>query len=510
MHCWRFAAPVAAALLAGCAGLPADHGRDGVAALLKERGREVAGQGAGDDAARRMLADTSGRPLGIHDAVRIALVGNPRLKSEYARLGFAAAEVYNAARLSNPRLSFGYLFVDERGATDKIDLGLTQSFTELLLLPARNRFAQGEFERVQRAVAAEIQALAADVEAAFYIHAGARQIAAMREAVARAARVSADLAERFFKAGNIGRLELSREQAAATQAELDALQAQAEATRTELALARLLGAPMNPARWSVDPRLPAPVETEDEMALLTKLADGARLDLAAARRRVELQADALGVTRRWRYLGDIEVGVQAERDTDRTRHLGPSLSLELPLFNQGQGRVARAEAELQGAEAELAALELDIVTGLSAAHAEVVNARTRTERYRTRLIPQREDVVQRTQEQVNYMLVGQFDLLLSKQQEYDAYQGYLEAVRDYWLARTELARQVGAPLPSAARAGGDALDVDALLAPKEAPMQHGPAPQTDHQGHDMKDMKDMKKPPEPRPEAQPHQHGEPQ
>jgi len=41
------------------------------------------------------------------------------------------------------------------------------------------------------------------------------------------------------------------------------------------------------------------------------------------------------------------------------------------------------------------------------------------------------------------MLVGAFELILAKQAEYDAYQEYVEAVRDYWVASAELERAVG-------------------------------------------------------------------
>jgi cobalt-zinc-cadmium efflux system outer membrane protein len=68
--------------------------------------------------------------------------------------------------------------------------------------------------------------------------------------------------------------------------------------------------------------------------------------------------------------------------------------------------------------------------------------------HRTALIPQRESVVARSQEQQNYMIIGVFELIQAKRQEYDAYQSYLEAIRDYWLARTDLMRAVGARLPS--------------------------------------------------------------
>ena len=469
--------PLIAAALAGCAGVPADRGADDLRKLAAGRGGyDLA---AADASPRKLVAEWLGQALSVDSAVRVALVNNPALKAEYAKLGFAAAEVYEAGRLSNPRLSASILFVDEPGLADKLDFGLTQSFTSLLLLRARSRFAQGEFERVKQAVGAQVLNLAADTEAAWYRLVGAWHLVTMREAVARAAQASADLAQRFFDAGNVNRLELAREQAAASQAQLELLRARAGVTLARGALNRLMGLTATEHDWKVSDQLPAPLAAEDSLSDLLKTADASRLDLAAARQRVTLRADALGVTRRFRYLGEVRVGVDVERDTDGSRHLGPGLSLELPIFNQGGGRIARAEAGLQEAEAELRSLEIAISNGVQHAAAEVAAAKARAGQYRQSLIPLREAIVARTQEEVNYMLVGQFELLLVKQQEYDAYQGYLEAVRDYWLARVELAREVGAALPSSAQGAAEVLDAEALTRPKGGGMQmnhHGDHP----------------------------------
>lgn len=500
---WRTArrwAPLAAALLAGCAALPADRGRDGVAALVQERGRQPpASVDAG--AATALVKSLIREPLAVDAAVRVALLNSPRLKAAYARLGFAAADVYEAGRLSNPRLSGSILFSDEPGALDQIGFGLAQSFTSLLLLPARSRLAEGAFEEAQARVAAEVLEVAADVEAAHYALAAAAQVAAMREAIARAAGLSADLAQRFFDAGNINRRQLATEQAAATQARLDADAAQAEVLHARIALGRLLGLPASGAAWSIAAGLPAPLAKEDLLEDLLARADRARVDLLAARKAVALHADALGVTRRFRYLGDIELGYETERETDGSRKHGPALSLELPLFNQNADEVARAEAALAQAEAALAELEIGIASGVHGAHAQVLAARARAERYRTSLIPQREEMVARAQEEVNYMLAGQFDLLLMKQQEYDAYQGYLETVRDYWLARVELTRHVGAPLPSSAQPTS-LIEIDRLTQP-QAPAQH-----QHHEGMNM-DHEQHAPPPEPEaPAGHPHHHGD--
>ena len=41
------------------------------------------------------------------------------------------------------------------------------------------------------------------------------------------------------------------------------------------------------------------------------------------------------------------------------------------------------------------------------------------------------------------MLIGVFDVLVAKREETAAYRGYVEAVRNYWLARAALADAMG-------------------------------------------------------------------
>ena len=48
------------------------------------------------------------------------------------------------------------------------------------------------------------------------------------------------------------------------------------------------------------------------------------------------------------------------------------------------------------------------------------------------------------------MIVSPFDTLRAKNAEYDAYAGYIEALRDYWLAQVALAREIGTGLPAIA------------------------------------------------------------
>jgi cobalt-zinc-cadmium efflux system outer membrane protein len=324
--------------------------------------------------------------------------------------------------------------------------------------------------------------LAADAEAAYFRLVGALQLRALRMAIANAAQASADLAQRFFDAGNISRLELALEQAAVAQARLDEMGADAEVIGTRTALNRLMGFAADGQDWQVTAELPAAPEAPSSDAALSDLlarARTTRLDLAAARARSDLAASALDVTQRTRLLGEFDVGVETERETDGSRITGPTLALELPIFNAGKGRAARAEAQWRNAESELQALEIEISNAVGRAHAGVGAARGRVEHYRQTLIPLREAIVARTQEDVNYMLRGQFELLVAKQQEYAAYSGYIEAVRDYWLARVQLAREVGGPLPASVAVATTPLVLPLPAVPGggvTTPATHDPAP----------------------------------
>ena len=497
-------------LLSGCATMPRDHGMSEVHSLVDQRsGGEhtwTTGPGSEDTTAAAVQTILS-LPLTADAAVQIALLRNPRIQSEYARLGIAQADIYEASRISNPTLSITALH--HSGEPTKFEGGLTADFAELLMLPARKRFAAGEYARTQQSIGAAILNLATDARAAWYSYISAQQVATMRSAVAAAAQTSAELAAKFFEAGNISALRYKLEEAAATQARLQAARANAEATHARSALNTVMGLAGAAALWTAADRLPAPLAADESADALLPLAQQQRLDLTAARQEATLREQGVSLTRRYRLLGKVDIGVAGERETDRTKLYGPSLSLQLPIFNQGQGAIARADAQLDDARARVAALELEIDSSVRLGVDRVSATHQIAEDYRAALIPQRETIVARTQEQQNYMLVGVFELLLAKQQEFDAYQGYLEAVRDYWLARVDLMRAVGAQLPSDRTSTESTIGPDEILHPPvDTSMQHAhhdgmsmpgmnmdsggqPAPKQPHGENHKQDMQNM-------------------
>ncbi|HWS27075.1 MAG TPA: TolC family protein [Xanthomonadales bacterium] len=468
------------AALAGCATPPKQAGIDAVDALVAAQLRPGIEPPTGERDARALAARVDAllaQALTLERAVSVALLNNPRVLAEYAQLGVSRGDLIDASRLPNPR--FGWLREDE-GDSNIYTQSLSQEFAAALLLPARTRISEAEYARVQQAIADAVIDLAADVEVAWFEALAAQQVAAMRAAVAKAAGLAAELAGRFHAAGNLPRLELALEQAAASTAAIESRRAAAQARSARSGLATLLG-----VRSSVSLELPASLAAPPpgryiEARLIARAAQE-RLDLAAAIRERQMRADTLDLAQSWRWLGSLELGVERETEDGDVRVRGLEASIELPIFQQGQAAIARAEGELAAADARLAQLRLAIDNEIALAVERVEVERQIAEDYRTLLLPQREAIVDGTQREVNFMFESAFELLRVKQEQYAAYQEYIEAVRDYWIARVELRRAVGGPLPDDDDEFEPTIGVEAIV---PNPNQTPDANAHDHHNHD--------------------------
>lgn len=465
----------------GCASVPADWGRQDAAARVAERGRPSTMSADAPTLVPRLL----GAPLTADSAVQLALMNNPDLRRHASQLGIAAAELYDAGRLANPSFSLTRLAGDSSAGANvpQLTLGIAFNFVNLLFLPANTRFAAAQFESAKLEFGAAAMDLAADVEAAWYEAVGAEQLARMREAARQAQGASAALAQRYFEAGNISARALAMERSAASQATLAAISARAASVEARIRLNRLMGLPADPQRWTLAARLAEPLAVDEDVAGLTRLALESRLDVIALRRRSQALSDRFGITRATRWVNGVEIGVERERDFDGALDVGPTLSLELPLFNWGGGRVAAIHAAFDRAEADLDARVLDVSNDVAAAASRASARRDLAHEYRDALVPQREAIVARMQEEQNYMLIGVFEVLAAKQQAYEAYSGYIEAVRDYWVARSHLTRVVGRRLPSSDVPAEPTIDADSIVRPQAAEGHHA-----DHSMHDGSGM----------------------
>ncbi len=401
--------------------------------------------GAADGEVATRVSALLAKPLGVDEAVQIALLGNRRLQGTYEDLMIAQADVVQAGLLRNPVLSGSLRFpLDQRGAPN-IEVGVEQDFLDVLLIPARKRLASSAFEAAKLRVGSEVLRLAADVRVAYFTLQGAQQVASMRRTIAEAGSASVELAQRQHDAGNISDLDLAGEQALYEQIRLDLARSEGEILGAREHLIRLMGLFGEGVSFTLPDRLPDLPAADPSLDHLETLAITRRLDVAAAREEAQTSAHQLALASGGRWLVG-GVGADVERDVDGKRVVGPTARLELPIFDQKQALLARLEAELRQRQERLAALAIDARSEVREARGRVLATRAVAVHYRSVVIPLRERIVALSQQHYDAMLLGVYQLLMAKQSEVTSYREYIEAVRDYWIARAELARATGGKL----------------------------------------------------------------
>lgn len=427
-----------------------------------------------DDSQRNEVTMTVGTLLQTNltaqSAVAIALLNNRSLQAEFEEVGISQADLAQAARLKNIEIAGSWRFPNRPPSLMNAEYSAAGDFLDLLTLPARKKIARRELEQTKLRVADSVLRLAADVQSAFYTLQASEELSKRLGIITEVNDAAADLAQRQYDVGNINDLELRNQQASAAQSRLDLMQAQAQARAERERLNRLLGLSGEQGKWKVASELSPVRETELPLENLESLAVSQRLDLAAARSQAETVAAALRLKKNTRFIPGVTVGVSSERDTDGQRVTGPNVTLELPLFDQGQPALARLAAQYRQARNHYEAMEINIRSEVRQMSDALLATRTAAEHYAKTLLPQRQKILRETLLHYNAMQKSSYELLAAKEREQIAERGYVEALRDYWIARAELERAVGGRLSS---------DVS----PAPSPVKTDSTPQEEHKNH---------------------------
>jgi cobalt-zinc-cadmium efflux system outer membrane protein len=384
--------------------------------------------------------------LTAQSCVGIALLNNRTLQAEFESLGISQAELAQATRLKNPEFVGTWKMPVSAIPGVNAEYALAQNFLDLIMLPARKKIATQNLESTKLRVAHEVLKLSEEVQRAFFTAQAQQQFVERLRIIVEINEAAADLAVRQHDAGNINDLELLNQKAAYDESKLDLAMSEAQVRSNRERLNRLLGLWGTQTAWQITDALPSLPEEEVPLEHLEAIAVNQRLDLAAARGEGIAIAGALKLKKDFRYLPGVSIGVDAERDLDRSWLVGPSLALEIPLFDQGQGQIAHLAAEYRRAQRHFEALAVNIRSEVREARDTLIAARDVADYHQKVLLPQRQRILREMLLQYNAMQKSSYDLLLAKEREQHEEKAAIEALRDYWIARAELERAVGGSL----------------------------------------------------------------
>lgn len=313
------------------------------------------------------------------EVVSVALCRNPALRAELTRIDAALATLDEARRPANPQLSMmGPIGPITAVATLLVPL------ESLWQMPNRTEAAARDADVAGEAVLMRALDVVRDAR---LLHVELGLAADRAEVRAELARIAAEIARIASVRAGVGEVSPLEERVLAADARTSADASDLAHTEAVMARARLVatlavddtpGSPLQ-ARFSTD------VATPPALRELIGFARVARPDARSA----ELAISAATARAGWERSRIVNLGALVE--TQWGQPAGPALRLggraDLPIFNQNQGGIGRAEAEVERATAQHEMVARTVIMEVTLAHARFEQATRSRQRFETEVLP---------------------------------------------------------------------------------------------------------------------------
>lgn len=305
------------------------------------------------------------------EAAVLAVLLNPTLRADRDRRGLARAQLLQAGLLPNPQLSYSKDYVtggNTAGTVSAFGLGASWDVDSLVTLLPKLTAAREDSRSVDLDIAwNEWQTAQAARTSAFRVIALEAQLASAREAD-QALQENTDTLQKAVEAHERTVLDLAASQSASQDAHATALEIEQELDRERLALKKAIGFPPDAEiRLQRGIDLPSKVDPPSERDLVGAVEDR-RLDLLGLKQGYQSQEATVRAAILAQF-PKIGLGFNQASDTSNVHTTGFGVTLDLPLFDRGQGTIATERATRQKLFDEYTArvfeARSDIATALS-------------------------------------------------------------------------------------------------------------------------------------------------
>jgi outer membrane protein, heavy metal efflux system len=378
--------------------------------------------------------------LTSEEAVSIALWNSPSFQATLADLGIARADLVEAGLLRNP--VFSYLFpLGPKQIEWTLQFPVDAIWQRPRRVAAARLSAQAVGERlVWDALTLVAQARTAHAEAVI----ADRRLQLTIENADLVQRL-ADITEARLRAGDISELEARAARGDAARAQVVRRAVEDERNLARLTLAGLLGLdmPVEQLRPIQAPVLDASTCGTEAARLEDALAS--RPDVRAA----EIGIEAAAQRARWErsrvvtLIGILDGNGRGTQGAD----VGPGVSLDVPIFSRNQGAIGRADAEVERASRQYAAVRNQVMSDVRSATIRVRQSDQVIRAWRDEIVPSLQ--IEQRQAESAYQAgeIPLFALLEVSRRLVDGRTRLLDAETDLQRATIALERSMGRSCP---------------------------------------------------------------
>ena len=418
-----------------CTSIPKDGGIANVESLLGDKlatGVVLPVKGQEKQFTAQEIDQMIAAPLTLADAEKISVAHNPLVKVTLSQVGVAEADYAQAGRMENPGFSYERFSGQEYSASLLFDIG------GIVLMPLRRQMESRRLDAARYQAAAGVLAHVADTRKAWIKAVAEKQRTFLIEQALESAEVGNNLTRQMSALGHSNVIE-------AADSEIFLSDMRASLSRQRLAegaareaLIRQLGLWGKQARTLELPdALPTLPEKPIDVNSVEREAIENRLDVRMATMNLEGMASNLKLTRLNPFLSSIEAGPVLEKG-EEGKERGYELEFRIPIFDTGGIKTQKARTLFKQAQAQAEVTAIAAASNAREALAAYRSSYDIATHYRDVVLPMRERVSQEQLLMYNGMLISVFDLLDDLRAAMAMQSGYLDAVRDFWLADANL------------------------------------------------------------------------
>jgi cobalt-zinc-cadmium efflux system outer membrane protein len=329
-----------------------------------------------------VLDDSADVALTMAQATLLSVRNSPELAAAVWKVRLAQADAQQERLLPNPILTLTLRFV-EGGGKPAIEASLAEDLLSLLrqgrkISAADDKLRAASADALTQAINIVEQAQEQYLSTAIVDD----ELTILDERRQLLERLL-DIARNRLKVGEGTRLDVTTLEAQLVELQADQADRDAERTQQRLTLARMIGRPQGSIDWKLDrAQIATAVSGTEKQWIATALAsrpeiESKRWELASLGEEAKL-AD-------WSFLDGSDISIASQRDPDW--EVGPSLTLPLPIFDNGQAKKSKAVAAKMQVVHELVATQRQVVEEVRKAYSAHAAARLAVNKVGNELLP---------------------------------------------------------------------------------------------------------------------------
>ena len=282
-------------------------------------------------------------------AIRHALILSPALRASFEELGISKADLVQAGFIQNPGLALLFQFppsCNPEIGNPYLDIRATMNISDFWQIPIKKKIARDDLEVQTSATLQLIIDITAETKLAYYNALYAQdQLAATSKVLQQLEQLKATTQQndhqdyitdydQFNTASTIGRWQIKK------------IEQEKLMYTTFLDLRNIIGIevsgdqlPLVPTWDILMQKLPDTKTLCDYAQQHSPIFQISRFKIERARHHQELE--------RAKIFDDVNFGIEWTRDNSNTMYIGPTISMDLPVFDQGQVKIERAKREEQ-------------------------------------------------------------------------------------------------------------------------------------------------------------------